>query len=205
LQAPRDSFSPTLHHVAPTSPPQRIKLIFCVADADAGEAAMPSHTRAPTHSSDAIILASLLSTFLAPAFAHFGVLVVAGHPFMGLAFATVASLYIVPFFPLTEPFIFLFVLISTPTIGWLLSRRGLGHPALFVLAGVIVALLAWSVIPNVFGSSGPLFVGRNGTSTDVARAVCGMAIGGALDGLVYWLFARYIMRKSVLRPARGRS
>jgi hypothetical protein len=166
---------------------------------------MSSHTRAPTHSSDAIILASLFSTFLAPPFAHLGVLVVAGHPFMGLAFATVGSLYIVPFFPLTEPFIFLFVLISTPTIGWLLSRRGLGHPALFVLAGVIVALLAWSVIPNVFGSSGFLFVGRHGTSTDVARAACGIAVGGALDGLIYWLFARHIMRKSALRPARGRS
>jgi hypothetical protein len=165
---------------------------------------MSSH--APTHSSDAIILASLLSTFLAPQFAYLCVLTVAGYPFMGLTMAIVGSFYIVPFFPFVAPHVFLLVLASTGLIGWLLSRRGLRHPAIFALAGTGVALLSWSVGMDAFGAWNRLaFVGRHGTSTDVARAACGIAAGGALDGLAYWLFARHIMRKSALWPARGRS
>jgi hypothetical protein len=167
---------------------------------------MSLHARAPTHSSDAIILASLLSTFLAPLFAYLCVSMVAGYPFLGLAFATVGSLYIVPFFPLIAPHIFLLALASTGLIGWLVSRRGLRHPSIFALAGTVVALLSWSVGMDTFGPWNHLaFVGRQGTSTDIARAACGIALGGALDGLVYWLFARHIMRKSALPPARGRS
>ena len=128
---------------------------------------MSLHARAPTHSSDAIILASLLSTFLAPLFAYLCVCTVAGYPFMGLAFATVGSIYIVPFFPMIAPHVFLLILASTGLTGWLLSHHGIRHPAIFALAGAGVALLSWSVGLDAFGAWNHLaFVGRHGTSAE---------------------------------------
>jgi hypothetical protein len=165
---------------------------------------MSSPARASTHSSDAIILASLFSTFLAPPFAYLGVFIVTGEPLAGLAVATLGSLYIVPFFPIAEPFLFLLVLASTGLIGWLLSHRGLGHPAVFVAVGIGIALLSWSTSPNLIASSGLLFVRRGGTPTDIAIAASGVAIGGALDGLAYWLMARHFTRTGAQRVPRDR-
>jgi hypothetical protein len=146
--------------------------------------------RVATHSFDGVILASLITTLLAPLFAYMAIFLVAEGSFLGAAL----GLYVAPFFPMVAPLAFGFIFLMSATLGWLLSFFAIRHIAFFMLAGAVVGPIAWALEPMLIWGDGPLFLSKETDFAGVLAMMAGMAGGGAINGAIYWWLARRFSR-----------
>lgn len=146
-----------------------------------------------TRALDGILLASVVTTFLAPTLAHIAGLTALGFPLAGL----MTSFFVGPQALIGAPLLVVFLFVVFIALGWLLEFWGARHIAAYMLASGLVGLAAWGLTPALVGQDRHLpFLTDTAAFGEVLRIVPAMAAAGALNGAIYWLILCRLARRN---------